>query len=235
MKFKEYLNESINDKGILKSCFMAGFPASGKSYVIKQIKSGSIGTKVVNTDTWVEFYGKGANVNWTEYGDKVKLLAKEQLMLYLNSLLPLWIDGTSSNSHAVFRRKGILESIGYDTGMVWVQAKLETILERNRSRKRVVDEDFIIDTYNKLEKYKNYYKTQFKPFLIIDNDDGVLTDDIILKAYKGMSSFFNSPIKNFIGQELKEEMISSGHKYLFDTDKYDKQYLNKLIDSWYVK
>lgn len=232
MKFKEYIIESINDKGILKACFMAGFPAAGKSYAISQIKSGSIGAKVVNTDTWVEFYG--SNIDWTEYGDKVKLLTKSQLILYINSMLPLWIDGTSSNSNALFRRKGILESIGYDTAMVWVQADLDTILKRNRERERNVGEKFIIDTYNKLEKFKQYYKTQFGSFLVIDNNDGAFTDDLVLKAYKSMSTFFSSPIKNFIGIDLINDMKSNGYKYLIDTGKYSKQYLNKLVDSWYA-
>jgi len=233
MKFKSYITESINDKGILKACFMAGFPAAGKSYTIKQIKSGSIGVKTVNTDTWVEFFG--SNIDWTELGDKVKILTKEQLILYMNSLLPLWVDGTSSNSNALFRRKGILESIGYDTSMVWVQADLETILERNRNRKRNVDELFIIDTYNKLDRFKQYYKTQFNPFIIIDNNDGAFTNELVLEAYRKMSSFFSSPVKNFIGIDLINDMKSNGYKYLFDTDRYDKQYLNKLVDSWYVK
>jgi len=233
MKFKQFVNEGINDKGIFKSCFMAGFPASGKSYTINQIKSGNIGAKIVNTDTWVEFYG--SNIDWSEYGTKVKTLAKSQLLLYLNSMLPLWIDGTSSNSSAMFRRKGILESIGYDTSMVWVQADLDTILKRNKKRKRNVDEKFIIDTYNKLEKYKKYYKTQFDTFIVIDNNDGALTDEIILKSYKKMKSFFSSQIKNFIGQDHKKNMIKNGYKYLIDTDDYSKEYLHKLIDTWYQK
>lgn len=235
MRFNEYLTESINDKGIFKACFMAGFPASGKSYVISQIKAGDFGVKVVNTDTWVEFFGEGGGIDWKEFGDKTKQLTKAQLFLYLNSLLPLWIDGTSASSHALFRRKGILESIGYDTAMVWVNTSLETVLKRNQMRKRHVDEDFIKETYNKLEKYRGYYKTQFKPFLMINNDDGEFTDDIMLASYKKMRSFFSSPINNFIGQDLKEDMIKNGQKYLLDTDKYDKSYLNKLIENWYVK
>jgi len=50
-----------------------------------------------------------------------------------------------------------------------------------------------------------------------------------------MSSFFSSPVKNFIGIDLINDMKSNGYKYLFDTNRYDKQYLNKLVDSWYVK
>ena len=233
MRFKQYLTEGINDKGILKACFMAGFPAAGKSYVISKIKSGTVGTKIINTDTMVEHFG--SNIDWAELGDKVKILTKKQLVLYLNSLLPLWVDGTSSNSKAVFRRKGILESIGYDTSMVWVQADLDAILKRNQERKRNVDEKFVIKTYNTLERYKKYYKTQFNPFISIDNNEGAFTDELILKAYKKMSSFYNSPLKNFIGQDLIENMKENNQKYLIDADEYDMVYLNKLVSSWYQK
>jgi hypothetical protein len=50
MKFNQYLTEGINDKGIFKAIFMGGSSASGKSYVIKQISSGSISPRLVNTD-----------------------------------------------------------------------------------------------------------------------------------------------------------------------------------------
>jgi len=58
MKFKDYIMEGINDKGIFKAIMMGGSSASGKSYVISQITSGQINPKIVNTDTWVEHYMK---------------------------------------------------------------------------------------------------------------------------------------------------------------------------------
>jgi GTPase SAR1 family protein len=50
MKFYNYINESINDKGILKSIVMCGTPGSGKSFTISRIKGGDIPIKIVNTD-----------------------------------------------------------------------------------------------------------------------------------------------------------------------------------------
>ena len=135
MKFKEYLTESINDKGIFKVIFLSGSSGSGKSYVINKIKDGQIEPKIVNTDIAVEYFMKiDPNFDWNTYGDKSKHLTKKQLVNYLNSLLPLVIDGTSANSSAVLRRKGILQSLGYDTGMVFVDTPVETAIERNKKR-----------------------------------------------------------------------------------------------------
>jgi hypothetical protein len=48
-----------------------------------------------------------------------------------------------------------------------------------------------------------------------------------------MEKFFLSPIENPIGQQLKEEMLDNGWKYLIDTPEYDMSYIKKLIDNWY--
>ena len=236
MRLQQYLQESINDKGILKACFMSGSAASGKSYVISKISAGSIQPRIVNTDKLSEYYAQfKPDFNWREYSSEIKQLTKKQLSNYLNSMLPLWIDGTSSDASAVLRRKGILQSIGYDTAMVFVDTSVETAIKRNRERGRTEDEDFLRRAYEKTQQIKQYYKSEFKYFLEIKNDIGELTDEVILKAYKKMSSFFNSDIKNPIGKDLVENMREQGYKYLIDLEEYDMQYLQKLVDSWYMK
>lgn len=221
------------DKGILKACFMGGLPAAGKSYSISVITSGQIEPRVVNTDKYVEFL-KAFNIDaWEGVKDKVKRLTKNQLAMNLNSLLPLWVDGTSSNPSSLLRRKGILSSIGYDTAMVWVETSLETSLERAKKRKREVPEEFIRQVYEKSQSLKPYYQKEFRTFLTINNDDGELTDKVILKAYKKMNSFFNSPIQNPIGTRLVDNMREQGHKYLVDTKHYDMNFIKKLVSTWY--
>jgi len=60
MKLQQFIiNESINDKGILKSVFMGGTPGAGKSYVLKKITDGNVNPRIVNTDTWTEFLKVG--------------------------------------------------------------------------------------------------------------------------------------------------------------------------------
>ena len=142
------INESIEDKGILKACFMAGTPGAGKTYTISKVKSGQIEPRMVNTDKWTEFiaqqFGMTPNdiaKDWRAYQAKIKSLSVNQLALYINSLLPLWIDGTSSKPQSVFRRQGILKSIGYDTAMIWVDTNIETAIKRNAQSERSVPED----------------------------------------------------------------------------------------------
>jgi hypothetical protein len=235
MKFKDYLNEGIHDKGIFKAVMFSGSSASGKSYVISKI-TGSIQPRIVNTDIFVEFYLKfDPKFDWKKYGDKSKHLTKTQLVNYLNSMLPLFIDGTSANSSAVLRRRGILQSIGYDVGMVFVDTPVETAIKRNEARGRTVDRDFLEKSYKETQKLKSYYASEFKFFKEILNGEGELIDKVILDAYKQTIGFFNSNIENPIGKHLKEEMLESGHKYLIETDGITKDYLNKLVDSWYRK
>lgn len=237
---KLLINESIEDKGILKSCFMAGQPGSGKSFVVSKIKSGSIEPRIVNTDKFTEFIANYLNIdvndigsNWKQMGSKAKKLTSSQLALYINSLLPLWIDGTSSNPSSVFRRQGVLKSIGYDTAMVWVNTDLETAIKRNKERDRTVDEDFLIKVHKKISKVKDYYKSEFKYFYEVNNNEGELNNDAILKAYKKVSGFFNSPVENPIGSGLIEKMKKNGHKYLIDTDEYTLSIIKSYVSNWY--
>jgi len=244
MRLKTYIQddlitESINDKGIFKACFMCGTPAAGKSYVISKISDGSIEPRIVNTDKMLEFLKSYKADEWFDVADRVKQTTKSQLSLYLNSMLPLWVDGTSSKPNSLLKRNGILKSIGYDTALIWVDTSLETSLERAKKRfedgGREVPEEFIKSTYKKLQGLKKYYSSEFKNFTEILNDDGELIDKVVLQAYKKMSSFFNSSLKNPIGINLINEMKEKGQKYLVDTDEYDKGYLDKLVSNWYRK
>ena len=236
---EEMLSEGINDSGIFKAVFMAGTPSSGKSYVISKISDGAIEPRIVNTDKMVEFLKAFKAEEWFDVEDTVKRTTKNQLSLYLNSMLPLFIDGTSSKPSSLLRRNGILKSLGYDTALIWVDTSLETSLERAKKRfeqgGREVEEKVIRKIYKELTGLKKYYSSEFKNFIEILNDDGELIDKVVLQAYKKMSSFFNSPIRNPLGIRTVENMKENGYKYLVDTDDMDMIYLKKLVSSWYRK
>ncbi len=233
MRLINFLNEGINDKGIFKAIHMGGMPAAGKSRSIQRIKCGSIEPRIVNTDKFTEHFKAYGDELWKEYVTKIKTLTKSQLINYLDSLLPMWIDGTSASPSATYRRDGILKSLGYDTGMVWVNASLETSLKRASKRERPVPEEFIIDVYNKIEALKPQYKSNFKFFLEIDNNDGAFVDDLVLKAFNQTTTFFNSPLQNQIGVLIRDELISKKLKYLTDLEKFDRKYLERLSSIWY--
>ena len=234
MKFYDFLTESINDKGILKAIFMSGISGAGKSYTLSKITSGSIEPRIVNTDKFTEFFKAFHPTEWRKYQSKIKILTKTQLSNYLNGILPLYIDSTSSNSSAMFRRNGILKSIGYDTGMIWIDVDLDTALKRAEKRERKVDPKFIKEIHSRLYKIKDYYKDNFKFFIEINNNDAELTNEVILSTFKKIQNFYLEPVINPIGIELIEKMKENKYKYLTEY-KYSTEYLKKLVDSWYRK
>ena len=230
MKLKLYLdeiNESINDIGILKAVFMIGSPGSGKSYVLHQISSGRIPARIVNTDKFFEFFG-----NSPAFKDKSIQLTTSQLTNYLNSMLPLFIDSTSSNPNNLIRRKGLLESIGYDVAAVFVRTDLDQAIARVHQRERKVPTDFIIKVHNQIEGLKDFYKGHFSTYYEVSNNDGELTNAAVLSAFKKVSHFFLEPIHNPLGKNLVERMVAAKEKYL-SPNIYSVEYLRTLVSVWY--
>jgi predicted kinase len=223
------INESINDRGIFKAVVMAGIPGSGKSYLINQIKSGSIEPKVVNVDRFTEFL----NIHdiMSVY-DRSKQLTKNQLVQYLNGMLPLFIDTTGGNTERLKIRLNILDQIGYDYAMVFVNTSLETSLERASKRERKVEPDVIKKYYEKLEKYKSDVKGYFSFSIEINNDKDELTDEVINKAFNRISYFYDSQIENPIGQERYDLMRENGWKYL-SPDVISLYSIKTLVNNWF--
>jgi len=205
------LNESILDKGIFKAVFMAGSGGSGKGYTLSKIKSGSIEPRIGNIDKFIELYGRGYE---KEYFDRSRKQTTKQLIQYVNSLLPLAIDTTSKKHDITIKRANILESIGYDTAMLFVNTSLDTSLERASRRKRHVPEEEIISAYEYLQKSKPFLRARFGLFLEVNNDPGELTDEVIAKLFKKMSFFYDTPVRNPIGIETIDLMRKNGWKYL---------------------
>jgi len=224
MRLESFINESINDKAILHACFMAGAPGSGKSFFLSKIKSGSIEARVVNTDKFFEYFG---NQNVA----RSKTLTVSQLHLYIDSMLPLFADGTSTDSSTTLKRKALLETLGYKTGMVFINCSLETSIERARKRKRIVPDDVVIQSYETMMKIKPIYKSAFDFFEEEYNDTGELTNEAVLQAFRKSISFFNSPPSKK-GQGIIDKMKENGWKYLSD-GVYDKTFISQVVSNWY--
>lgn len=204
------------------------FVVTHNSYTMDKIKSGQIDPRVVNTDKFKEFFGK-----WDKPAvDKSKRLTGSQLYLYLNSMLPLFVDGTSAWSGTLNRRYNILSEVGYDLAMVFVTVPIELAIQRAQSRKRKVPEEYVRESYKSLEKLKSVLKSKFKLFIEVNNDEGVLNNEMILKIYRKISFFYTSPVKNTKGKETIRLMRNNGWKYLVP-NIYDRQELKSLANKWY--
>lgn len=236
MKFLSYidnkediLNESIHDRGLFKAVFLIGSPGVGKSTILKKVTSGVIEPRIVNVDKFTEFL----NINdIISVYDKSKMLSKNQMTLYFDNVLPLFIDTTGVNINKLRNRINIIEQLGYDYSAIIVNTSLETALERNANRKRVVNPRVVEDYYKRFQMLKNDLKQLFNFNIEINNDNGELTDDIILKAFKRVFFFYDSPIQNPIGQE-RIELMKKNNWSTLSPNIMTTNSIKTLVNEWY--
>lgn len=232
------LQESINDKGKLKAVFVIGAPGAGKSYTLNQIQDGMISPRIINSDKMYEFLGKRGDFDisdassWAQAEDTVHRTTQAQLSLYVNGLLPLFVDSTSAASGNLLRRKGILESFGYDVGLVWINVDVETAVKRAASRERAVPEDFIRRTFSTIDEDKSFLMGRFEWSTQINNNEGELTDAAIKSAYNATRAFYNAPVQNPLGKRNIAKLTSTNEKYLVPT-VCSKEELTHLTTAWF--
>lgn len=238
MNFKQYIEESVNDKGRFKSIFMAGSPGSGKTYVISKIDNANVQPRLVSIDKIHEFSGprKGFALsdykNWNKFEGQIKGTFREQLALYINSMLPLWVDGTSSEINNTLKRIGILEYFGYDIAMLWVNTNVDVAIKRAAARDRQVPPEFIQRAHNLAEENKKFYQQKIPNFIEANNNDGELNDHAIQTLFKTTSNFFLSPIENPIGKRCIERLRADNAQFLIPS-VYSKEQLIHHLMSWY--
>lgn len=241
LTFKQFIQEGINDAGIFKAIFVIGVPGAGKSYTITQL-AGPITPKVITTDRATEFLGKKfkkavSQGNWPQFVDSAHRITASTLENYLDGALPLFIDGTSNNLSNISNRIGILKSLGYDVGIVYVKASLKTALARAEARakkiNRHVDPSFIESVFRISDENADFLKGEVSFFRQINNDSDNLDDVVLNKAYKAVQSFFKGEIFNPVGRRLKQEMMDEGLKTISQTSTLSREILKKKINGWY--
>lgn len=240
MRFRQFLDESINDRGVLKAVFVVGIPGAGKSYAVSKL-SGAVSPRVVNTDKAAEYLSQklGRPVTgetWADFKDDAHRITKATLGNYLNSMLPLFIDGTSNDVSNILHRAGILESLGYDVGMIFVDTPLAVAKARAAARAKAtgrhVDEDFIDRVHELAEQNRNYFKSKFQFFREIKNGTDELTDEVMLGAFRKTTAFFDAPIQNPVGQRNLETLRAAKDQYMVP-QVVSKEELAKKLDGWY--
>lgn len=241
MTFRQYIDEGINDKGILKAMFVVGIPGAGKSYTVSQLK-GAISPKVVNTDVATEFLSKKFKIvsndeTWKSFfRDKTRPLTTSMLFNYLNGMLPLFVDGTSNDVSNILGRAGLLESLGYDVGMVFVNVDLEVAKERAVKRgadiNRHVNLEFIEKVHALSAENKDYFKGKFEFFKEVNNNPGELDDAAINSIFKQVAGFYTQPVNNPVGKRTLAKLINDKEKYLIPA-LFEKEELQKKVEGWY--
>jgi cytidylate kinase len=230
MKIKDYLNEDIydcffiaplsegkNDPSIFKAVFLAGGPGSGKSFISSQT-TGGFGMKTVNSDTLFELLSKKEGLDLKNFPDEeemvrnqvrghAKNLTKKQMYNYIKGRLGLVIDGTGKDFDKIKKQRASLESLGYDTYMIFVNTSLDVALERNNKRARTVPEPIVTQSWKDVQNNMGKFQTLFgsTKFKIIDNNTYSSDLTIFTQAWKEVMKFVNKPVTNHIAvQWIKE-------------------------------
>ncbi len=240
ISFREFIGESINDKGILKAIFVIGLPGAGKSYTISKL-AGAVSPRVVNTDKAAEFLSKKwdkkiTSDTWKDFKDSTHKITQTSLSNYINGMLPLFIDGTSNDASNILHRIGILESLGYDVGIIHVKTSLDVAKARAKKRAeetgRHVDEHFIEQVYKENAENVEFLKSKVSFFREINNEADNLDDATMQSAFKKVLSFFSESIKNPIGARHVEIMKDKKLQYL-SPEIISTDVLKKKIQGWY--
>lgn len=229
--------EGINDKYIFKAVFLAGGPGSGKSFISNKLFSGS-GAKLLNSDEFFEFLLDKFNITKKidpedtenfEKQMKLRSRAKELTNIkafnYINGMLPLIIDGTGRDENKIIKQKNILENIGYDTSLVFVNTSLEVALDRNKKRERSVPEAIVTTAWKDVQNNLGRFQSAFPSMLIIDNSNSLDKKGITeleLKLAKAGNKLLGSPVKNPIGKKVISQLEKTGGKYLMDLSNTSK-------------
>ena len=207
------LQEGLYDPHIFKAFFLAGGPGSGKTFVTASAFGGT-GLKVINSDAAFENALKKNNLSLkmpdseTEARDMLRARAKATsgkiLDMAIMGRLGMVIDGTGRDYDKIKYQVGLLQQLGYDCYMVFVNSTLEVALMRNAQRERTIPELITKRSWETVQSNIGKFQNLFGrgSMLIVDNNisDKELTTITMNKVSKGVSSLLRNKISSYIAK-----------------------------------
>lgn len=213
---EDLITEGVYDPGVFKAVFLMGGPGSGKSTVVDKLSLKALGLRLVNTDRAFENGLKKAGLTLDlrgksddEYAgirDKAKKLTGMQMDRYIEGRLGMIFDTTAANKSKIVKYKDMLDAIGYEYKMVFVNTSLENALARNQMRPRKLRDDIVKNDWNNAQKNMREFSKLFgKDFIEIRNDDDMKTlDKKAMSLYRKMLSWTSRFPSNKIANKWRE-------------------------------
>ena len=219
MKTFDQLQEGVYDPNIFKAFFLAGGPGSGKSFVVRKT-TGGLGMKIVNSDTAFEKLLKDADFSLdfrdmspekTLERDKIRKRAQEvtdkMKSNFVAGRLGLIIDGTGAEYGKIEKQVKMLQQLGYDTHMIFVNTSLDTAIERNNQRARKLPLDIVKTYWNNVQSNIGKFQRLFgrKNFIVVDNNNA--KEDVFLKVFKSVRKLATRKVKNYIAKQWIDNQL----------------------------
>ena len=219
--YEQILSEGLYDPNIFKAFFLAGGPGSGKSFVARNVFTGT-GLKLVNSDIVLENSLRKAGLSLSMPDEeqyfrdilrtRAKAIVDNQIDLYVKGRLGLVIDATGRDYNIISRQFSALQLLGYDCYMVFVNTSLEVALERNSKRERVVPEYITKNSWQSVQNNIGRFQNLFglSSFVVVDNSksEQELVTQTMNKVNSVVRRFLTTPIKSYIAKRwmAKERM-----------------------------
>ena len=217
--YEQFIREGVYDPNIFKAVFMAGGPGSGKSFVAGKT-TGGLGLKMINSDTPFERFLKKEGLSLkmpeaeTEKRDVERARAKKvtasKKFHAVKGRLGILIDGTGHVYDKVAKQASMLQQIGYETSMVFVNTSLEVALARNEQRARSVMPKLVKKSWQDVQNNMGKFQQFFGPgnFFIVDNNG--VEQDLLQISTKLIRRAISSPVNNkiataWIANEMKKK------------------------------
>lgn len=209
MKITDIVAEGPNDPHIFKAIFLAGGPGSGKSFVSGKLLSGT-GLRVVNSDDMYEYMmtKQGMDLDpetifspaGQETREKAKQVTQRKQQSHVDGRLGLIIDGTGKDVAKYSKTKKMLEDLGYETMMLFVNTSEEVAQERNQMRPRKLDPKVVKKMWNAVQQNIMAFQQLFgaQNFFVVDNSGGLEDPDRaenFNKVRKAIDKFINAAPK----------------------------------------
>ena len=217
--YERFLKEGVYDPNIFKAVFMAGGPGSGKSHVAGK-STGGLGLKIINSDDAFERFldKEGLSLKMPDSETiprdieraRAKKVTASKKYLAVRGRLGIIIDGTGHKYDKIVGPAAMLQQLGYETSMVFVNTSLEVALARNEQRPRSVQPALVKkswqDVQNNMGKFQNFFGR--KSFFIVDNNG--VEEDMLEISTKHIRRAISKPVKNVIAaawitNELKKK------------------------------
>ena len=216
---EDLVKEGVYDQGIFKAVFLSGGPGSGKSAVVKKLALKALGLRMVNTDKAFENGLKKAGLS-LDLRDmdaalrdpiraKAKAITKKSLESYIGGRLGLIFDTTSARSSKIKGYKKLLDKLGYEYKMVFVNASLDNAQKRNQLRARKLPPEIVKGDWDAAQKNAAEYKSIFKKdFIEIKNDDDLASLDKKANTLYGKLMTWTSKFpSNKLALKWRERML----------------------------
>ena len=217
--YERFLKEGVYDPNIFKAVFMAGGPGSGKSHIAGK-STGGLGLKIINSDDAFERYleKEGLSLKMPDSETaardveraRAKKVTASKKFYAIQGRLGIIIDGTGHVYDKVAKQAVMLQQLGYETSMVFVNTSLEVALYRNERRPRSVQPKLVKkswqDVQNNMGKFQNFFGP--RNFFIVDNNG--VEEDLLGISTKHIRRAISKPVKNVIAgawitNELKKK------------------------------